>query len=112
MSEEINEELGELLDTAVQGGIGAISSLVQLLVDKYSEDLDETLSQNQMLIALSTVTGELIACLPQEHREFVEGKVKENISAVRIAFEEENGEIQTSEEDPNGLARMTPLGKC
>jgi len=112
VSDEIDQELAEKLDEASQAGMSAISQIVQMLIDKYGDDLDVTLAQNQMLIALSTVTGELIACLPEEHRDFVEEKVKENISRQRMETEEDNGEIQTSEDDPHGLARMTPVGKC
>lgn len=111
MSDEIDEEYGEILDSLSETGMDGLVQVVQKLVDYYVEnyDLDVAVAQNQMLIALSTVTGELIGCMPNEDniRDFVEQKVVENIKFTRTATELDN-----AKDDPNDLAGMTPLGNC
>jgi hypothetical protein len=116
VSDEIDKEYGEILDSLSETGVDGLAQVVQKLVDYYVEnyDLDVAVAQNQMLIALSTVTGELIACMPNEDniRDFVEQKVTENIKFTRTAVELDHAASAPSEDDPNGLAGMTPLGNC
>jgi len=117
VSEDIDTEFfRETLDALTETAMDGLSQVVQKLVDYYVEhhDLDTNLAYNQTLIALSTVTGEVIACMVDEDniRDFVEEKCKENISVSRKTREDLEGEIHTTEDDPNGLSRMTPLGEC
>ena len=116
MSDEINEEFGEQLDGLKDTAMDGFAQVAQKLIDYYVEnyDMDVAVAQNQVLIALSTITGELIACMPDEDdiRNFVTEKAIENIKYTRTQTELEHASATPSEDDPYGLAGMTPLGKC
>lgn len=116
MSDDINEEFAEQLDALTDTAMDGFSQVIQKLVDYYVEhfDMDVTVAQNQMLIALSSITGELIACMVDEDniRDFVTDKVIQNIKFSREQTELEHATAKPSEDDPYGLAGMTPLGKC
>lgn len=114
MSDDIeNVAENDLLLELREVGLDGLTQVVQKVIDLYVEnhDVDYVLAQNQMLIALSTVTGELLACIPDEDdlRDFVEQKVHNHITDSRKDNEEER---LTAEEDPHGLSRMTPQGNC
>lgn len=109
MSEDI-DTIRQMMTNAAAVAEYTIAEATQKLVDLFvKEGLDRTLAQNQLLIALSNVTGQMISCMPENQRAFVESKVLENIPRQREAGEayfekKESGEID--------LATVDPAGRC
>jgi hypothetical protein len=109
VSEDI-DAIRQLMTEAATTAEYTIAEVVQKLVDLYTkEGLDRTLGQNQMLIALSNVTGQLISCMPENQRDFVESKVLENIPRQRLAGEAYYAKMESGEVD---LATVEPAGRC
>lgn len=104
------DEIRQLMAEALAKAEYKLAQDVQTMISAFvSEGLDYTLAQNQMLIALSNITGQLIACLPASQRDFVEEQVLKNIPRQRIAADEffsrkERGEID--------LATTETKGRC
>lgn len=117
MSEDVKElldsEFGEVLDELYQVGLDGIKQVVQKLVDHYFDnyEIDPSILYNQMLIALTEVTGQTLACIDDDGnlRDFILERCVENIEEARKAAEAD--ELST-DEDPYGLARMSTQGNC
>lgn len=110
MSEVNEDNLRKKMEEAAHTAEHTITEVVQRIIDYYIEmGMDEALAQNQMLIALSNVTGHVLAAFPEDQRAFVESKVLENIPVQRQVHEaayakEESGIID--------LATAEPAGRC
>lgn len=113
MSEEISQEqiaeLEAILDELEETSNTSFSKLIQYLVSHYSDKLDsEYLAVNQILVTLSSLTGELLAYIPEEDRDNIEGKVHELITHRRSVMEEH----QDRDDDEIDLATVKPQGNC
>lgn len=117
MSHDIDEEISEeqvaeieaILDELEEESQAAFSKLIQYLFANYSEQLDsEYLAINQILITLSSLTGELLAHIPEEDRDNIEGKVHDLITHRRGVME---GALEKAEGDID-LATVKPQGNC
>lgn len=102
-------ELEAILDELEEESQSAFSKLIQYLFTNYSEQLEsEYLAVNQILITMSSLTGELLAHIPAEDRDNIEGKVHELITHRRGVME---GALEKAEGDID-LATVKPQGSC
>lgn len=109
MSDDI-DQIRKLMADALATAEYQLANDVQTMISKFvAEGLANTLAQNQLLIALSNITGQLIACLPADQRDFVEEQVLKNIPRQRIAADDYFSRKERGEID---LATVETQGRC